>query len=574
MLFAFNVTGLQFKSMRPATKEQIDKCREDFIHHYRTHLCKIKTDPLSFHSVQDFESLFTNLRVIDTSQQRELDYGDILALKIGEKQDRQARRLLAEGEAGAGKTTLCAKIAWDWLNGHGFKRFELVLIIPIRDTENNTMVGEVAQAYFSEDNTTSPEQFEKYCYENPEKVFIVLDGLDEFKGDFSKQVEDIIIKTLRSEHLLVCTILVTTRPWRADQVRSNTLLRNSYRFIRVEGFRKDNIPVYIGKFFRSDKDSADSLIRLMNENDVIAENMAPYPIYTAMLCILWRGSTTNKRQIIRRLQTFSQLFQEMVSFLTDHYFSKDIDSYTPDQLNDFHARIDRHLPEIGKTALDGLLRNELSFPEKVFCRCMEAVDTGCKVGVISREKRVAPKQQRAKVASEKLITTVLFPHKLFQEYLAGIYLASLYDSSRSEFNRLIDETVLPRAKEFQYVLYFTVLQGRNQSTNILERLLKLKNTCTATRHSKGIDTDFVVDVAFESQDEETAAIVNRHLESEDERDLTISRDEPSNSTHTVFGYLFIRKQLVSHSYLTHYSLASITDPGHWQRFLTGGAELS
>ena len=91
--------------MRSATKEQIQKCREDFIHHYRTHLCKIKTDPLNFDSVQDFESLFTNLRVIDTSHQRELDYGDILALKIGEKQDRRARRLLAEGEAGAGKTT-------------------------------------------------------------------------------------------------------------------------------------------------------------------------------------------------------------------------------------------------------------------------------------------------------------------------------------------------------------------------------------------------------------------------------------------------------------------------------------
>ena len=536
MLFVFNVTGVQFKSMRPATKEQIQTCRKDFIHHYRTHLCKIRTDPLNFDSVQDFESLFTNLRVIDTSHQRELDYGDILALKIGEKQDRRARRLLAEGEAGAGKTTLCAKIAWDWLNGHGFKQFGLVLIIPIRDTENNTTVGEIAQAYFSDDNTTSPEQIEKYCYENPDKVFIVLDGLDEFKGDFSKQVEDIIIKTLRSEHLLVCTILVTTRPWRADQVRGNELLRNSYRFIRVEGFRKDNIPVYIAKFFRSDKDSADSLIGLMKENDVIAENMAPYPIYTAMLCILWRGSSANKRHIIRRLQTFSQLFQEMVSFLTDHYFSKDIDSYTPDQLNDFHARIGRHLQKLGKTALDGLLRNELSFPEKVFCRCMEAVDTGCKVGVISREKRVAPKSQRENGVGEKLLTNVLFPHKLFQEYLAGMYLASLYDSSPSEFKRMIDETVLPRAKEFRYVLYFTVSKGRNQSTNIMERLLTAKG-----------DTNFVVDVAFESQNEETAGIVNKHLQSDNKQDLRISRDTPSESTHTIFGHLFVRKQLVSHS---------------------------
>ena len=512
----------------------------DLIHHYREHLCKIKTDPLNYDSVQDFESLFTNLRVIDTTDQNELGYEDLLSLKIGDDEDRQSRRLLAEGEAGAGKTTLCAKIAWDWLNGNGFKQFELVLIIPIRDTENSKSIGEIGQAYFSDDNTTSPEQFEKYCYENPEKVFIVFDGLDEFKGDFSRQVEDIIIKTLRLEHLLVCFILVTTRPWRANEVKGNALLRNSYRFIRVEGFRKDNIPVYIAKFFRSDQDSAESLIGLMNENDVIAENMAPYPIYTAMLCILWRGSSASKRQIIRRLQTFSQLFQEIVSFLTDHYFSKDIDSYTPDQLNEFLARIGFQLQEIGKTALDGVLQNELSFPEKSFCRCMEAVDTGCKVGVISREKRVAPKPERGKGASKKLATTVLFPHKLFQEYLAGMYLASLYDSSRSEFDNMIGEiigeTVRHRAKEFRYVVYFTVCKGRHQSTNIMNRLLTSKN----------VDRNFLVDVAFESQDEETAAVVNRHLQSDDEQDMTISENEPSESTHTVFGYLFIRKNLVRH----------------------------
>ena len=192
----------------------------------------------------------------------------------------------------------------------------------------------------------------------------------------------------------------------------------------------------------------------------------------------------------------------------------------------------------------------------------------------SRKTRCT-KTKQGKGASEKLITTVLFPHKLFQEYLAGLYLAALYDSSQSEFDRMIDETVLPRAKEFRYVLYFTVLKGRNQSTNIMQKLLKLTKASTPTgeqslygsrRHhdgggdSKDIDTNFVVDVAFESQDDETAAIVNKHLQSDDKQDLTINEDEPSKSTHTVFGYLFIRKQLVSYSNFTHESIVSITYP--------------
>ena len=184
---------MHFKSVQPATKEQIQKCRDDFIQHYRTHLCKIETDPSKFDSVQDFESLFTNLRVTGTGHQNELDYTDLLSLKIGDRQDRQARRLLAEGKAGIGKTTLCAKIAWDWLTGIGFKKFELVLIIPLRDTENSTTIGEIAKAYFSKGNTTTTEQFGKYCYENPDKVFIIFDGFDEFKGDFLEQLDDIIV---------------------------------------------------------------------------------------------------------------------------------------------------------------------------------------------------------------------------------------------------------------------------------------------------------------------------------------------------------------------------------------------
>ena len=89
---------------------------------------------------------------------------------------------MIQGEAGAGKTTLFAKIAWDWLNGNGVKQFELVLIIPRCDTENNRTVrgNIIAKAYFSDNNTTSPEQFEEYCYDHPETFLIVFDGLDEF----------------------------------------------------------------------------------------------------------------------------------------------------------------------------------------------------------------------------------------------------------------------------------------------------------------------------------------------------------------------------------------------------------
>ena len=155
-----------------------------------------------------------------------------------------------------------------------------------------------------------------------------------------------------------------------------TNLGNVIGSSELRASRKENIPVYIGKFFGRNKDAADSLIALMKENDVIAKNLAPYPSCTALLCLLWRESSVSKRQIIGRLQTFSQLFQEIVSFLIDHYFSKDIKSFTCGQLDDFYSRISGHLRDIGKPAFEGLQQNQLSLPEQSFSHCKEGGGDG------------------------------------------------------------------------------------------------------------------------------------------------------------------------------------------------------
>ena len=248
----------------------------------------------------------------------------------------------------------------------------------------------------------------------------------------------------------------------------------------------------------------------------------------------------------------------------------------------------RHLQEIGKTALDGLLRNELSFPENVFRRCMEAVDTGCKVGVISREKRVAPKQNRAKcgeweVDNDGSVSAQVIPGIL------GWHVSrlSLYDLSRSEFDRIIDETVLPRAEEFRYVLYFTVLQWqkpehehngkttetwKGSNTHASTELLRVRHSTSyesssrwsrwtesttgiprqhllSLHHdnrgedSKDIDTNLVVDIRLREPWWRDSCHRKQTSTVRWQEDLTISEDKPSKSTHTVLVHIFIRKEM-------------------------------
>ena len=44
-------------------------------------------------------------------------------------------KVLIEGGAGIGKTTLCISVSEDWANGELFKQFELVLHLPLRMKE-------------------------------------------------------------------------------------------------------------------------------------------------------------------------------------------------------------------------------------------------------------------------------------------------------------------------------------------------------------------------------------------------------------------------------------------------------
>ena len=130
---------------------------------------------------------------------------------------------------------------------------------------------------------------------------------------------------------------------------------------------------------------------------------------------------------------------------------------------------------------------------------------------------------------------------------------------RTNFQIFIDETVLPRAGKFRYVLYFTVSKGRNQSINIVEKLLERLRTPSSARQQSfhgHRDKDckaehFVVDVVFESQDHETAAIVEKYLRLDDSRKhFRLTEKEPLESTHTVFGYISLRQYLVRHSILS------------------------
>eukprot|EP00057_Strongylocentrotus_purpuratus_P013063 XP_011667537.1 PREDICTED: NACHT, LRR and PYD domains-containing protein 3-like [Strongylocentrotus purpuratus] len=220
------------------TEAQVLQCGEDLKIFYREQMCKIKPDPLESNIIFDFEQIYTNLTLLRKEMEtrrterpeRPLDYTDLLTTKINGV---LPKRLLVEGEGGVGKTTFCSKIAWDWVNGSPeFQRFSWVLVIPLRNVVENQTVGGIMKNYLSDNNTVNSKQIDNYILSEPTKVLIVLDGLDEYDGDLSAKESSDISQILRLEKFKECIVLVTTRPWRANKIKSNQGLRRTSARVR------------------------------------------------------------------------------------------------------------------------------------------------------------------------------------------------------------------------------------------------------------------------------------------------------------------------------------------------------
>ena len=403
----------------------------------------------------------------------------------------------------------------------------MVLVIPLHTVKDET-VGDIVQTYLSDTNKVHPRQLDSYIVSNPNKVLLLLDAFDEMNANLSDLYY--IIEILLMKRLKSCTVLVTARPWTADLIRQTPTLRKAYAFVFVEGFDKANLSTYITKFFCDNKALAHDLIHFIEDNDVIRENMAPFPIYTAMLCVMWRELEEDRRKAMDQLQTFSQLFTEMMKFLCDHFRAKGI-SCRGD------LTVEECLVEIGRVAFQGLIERRMTFSERNFSNTLD-METGCLVGLLSRQQKGMRRIER-KRGIHTSECSVSFPHKLFQEYVAAIYVASLFSTDNYRFEDLMKGTIIPNLHEFRYLLYFTLSQGKDITMNVMgyiKHFMGRELNEDDGELRKDLEED-IVDIMYESQHPEVASLVWKELFSS-QKELKLE----NQSAHTISGYMFLMRQ--------------------------------
>ncbi|XP_054753344.2 NLR family CARD domain-containing protein 4-like [Lytechinus pictus] len=538
-----------------ATDEQIDQCKKDLMEEYAIAWCQVQTKPLDPDTLLALNLIYTNLVLLGEdpkSKSKPLNYEDILSNKIN---DVFLRRVLVQGEAGVGKTTFLSKIINDWIEGTHFKEFKLVLPVRLREVKDGKTVGEIIKQNYLPDNEVTAMQLDNYIKKNQEKVLILLDGYDEL----AELSASSILKILKCLEYKKCSVIITSRPWKANQIRHDIELRKRYAFVEIKGFTRENVNKFVSRFFNNvgkAPESAESLVKFMEKGSLIAENMSPYPIFCAMLCHLWEEE--DRREAVQKLKTFSQLFQEIIQFLKDRYFAKRCKNLSlrscQEKKMDLKRDLEKNFLQLAEVAFRGLMKNDMVFPEDTFSQ--QVLRCGYDVGLLSNDRKCLGKSERKRPC---LMGNVFFPHKLFQEFLAGLHLAEQEKTNPLEYKDLLNTILSKNRDEMKFLLFFAAAQEEKVALDITSGLVN-KLEQSSVRSTVCVDKTphkLIVDVVFESFSEDVAKVVETRFPSLSRvKELKV---DDAMSAHTVAGYFFTFQNLRSAVFLERqygYNLSS------------------
>ncbi|XP_072049234.1 uncharacterized protein [Amphiura filiformis] len=126
-------------------------------------------------------------------------------------------RYILTGNPGQGKSTFCAKLAFDWCHKSKvspLKDVQLLFIIQLATLKHSSSIEDAICSQLLSSNTNR-STLGKVIHALGKKVVIVLDGLDEAPVDLLKhEITENLVEIIRFKQHRECCVLVTTRPWR------------------------------------------------------------------------------------------------------------------------------------------------------------------------------------------------------------------------------------------------------------------------------------------------------------------------------------------------------------------------
>ena len=207
-------------------------------------------------------------------------HGDLFKVEKGKK---LVRKLIVEGNAGIGKTTLCTMLTEQWASGKIFEEFDCVLLLPLRDplVSSASSLPDLLPLYHT-DETVCGSVVQQLKRTGGKGVLIIADGWDELSEE-KRSKNSFIYNLLFGRLLPAAGVLLTSRPSASAPLHN---LSTVDRLVEVVGFNEENVKQYIESEFEECPEKASSLIEQLENNPVI-QSVCSVPLNCAIICYLW-----------------------------------------------------------------------------------------------------------------------------------------------------------------------------------------------------------------------------------------------------------------------------------------------
>ena len=315
-------------------------------------------------------------------------------------------------------------VAWSRGNKEILMKFAVVLLIKLRDVCNTQDFCAMLQKaeLLSAGDPMVFNQLYDYILHNQQKVLLILDGYDEYSAGKSSPVHQI----WKGSQLRDCTLLVTTRPVKKDELRPGSQAQ-----FEINGFNHWQVEEFALKFLR-DQTEVYQFRQFLFEHNL--SGLAEIPLLLLMLVLSW-----NKCQ--GPLTSRSELYWKFCQTLLDHVTAKSSDE-TFRSMDEYKE----DLSKLGELAWQALLNDCLYFtfsnvPQDIRLFLKKFISFG-----FLQTSNLSDSPHPEELA--------FFLHKSVQEFLSAWFLVRDLKNAKEPFDCLSKVDSFERFKKLSEVIKF------------------------------------------------------------------------------------------------------------------------
>ena len=394
-------------------------------------------------SVTDERSSVKYQKLLDTSKATK-EIKEILAPL---EKSKESAFILIEGAPGIGKSVLLKEISYRWANKELLQKFELVLLVSLRDLSLQQVKSVSNLLYLFYKGDKNATQVVSACSEYLSKnggqnLALLLDGYDEYPEHLQKS--SLIADILKRQVLPCCGLVVSSRPHASEHLREEANTR-----VDILGFTETEREHYIRQALPDQPHKVKELTQYLHQQPSV-DSICFSPFNMVILLYLYKLGTSLPKNA-------TELYHHFICFTICRHLSKVGNPLTHDitDLTNLPEPYNRIIKQLSKLSLEALNNNKLVFTlDDVTAACPDIAAFPEAINGFGLLQAVRHFGLHAKTM------TLNFIHFTIQEFLAAHYISHL---PPNEELKVIEANFWNNIHFNMFSIYIALTKGQRSS---------------------------------------------------------------------------------------------------------------